>query len=88
MQPPSEPKPPEKPKKLPGFTKNQRNETMRAISLITQIAITIMITIALGVFIGRSLDNWLGTSPWLLLLFTFFGMGAAFKFIYDLSNRF
>jgi F0F1-type ATP synthase assembly protein I len=33
------------------------------------------------------LDKWLGTSPWLLLVFMFFGMGGAIKMLYELAKN-
>ena len=73
---------------IPKMTKQQRRETMQAMSLFFQIGVTMIICVMLGVFIGRFLDSALNTTPWLLLLFTFFGAGAAIKFTYDLSKRF
>lgn len=32
--------------------------------------------VLVGGFIGWTLDNWLGTEPWLLLVFFFFGIAA------------
>ena len=32
--------------------------------------------VLVGGFIGWTLDNWLGTSPWLLLVFFFLGVAA------------
>jgi ATP synthase protein I len=67
--------------------KKQRSEIMRALSLMSQIGITIIICVAVGVLLGKFLDNLLGTSPWLLLVFTLFGSGAAFKSIFDIAKR-
>lgn len=41
------------------------------------IAIEMLVALAFGVGIGVLLDNWLGTSPWILIVFSFLGMGAA-----------
>ncbi|NLV86096.1 MAG: AtpZ/AtpI family protein [Clostridiales bacterium] len=43
--------------------------------------------VLIGVFLGRFLDNLLGTSPWLLLLFSLLGAGAAFKTLLDLGQK-
>jgi len=64
-----------------------RGEIMRALSQLSQIGITIIVCILIGVFVGRYLDSLLGTTPWLLLIFSFSGAGAAFKFLIDLSKR-
>jgi ATP synthase protein I len=33
----------------------------------------IVVAVAIGFFIGYNLDKWLGTTPWLMLLFVVFG---------------
>ena len=42
-----------------------------------RIAIEILAAIAVGVGIGIALDAWLGTKPWLLILFCILGFGGA-----------
>ena len=72
---------------MSGDNKKQRGEFVRGLSLLSQIGITVLICVAMGILLGRFLDNKLGTSPWLLLVFTLLGSGAAFKSIYDISKR-
>ena len=67
--------------------KEDRKEIRRALSFWMQIGPTIIACVAIGVFIGRLLDNLLGTSPWLLLVFTVLGAAAGFKSIIDLANK-
>jgi ATP synthase protein I len=70
-----------------GNKKPQSNEFARALALLSQIAITIIACIAIGIFAGWYLDHLLGTSPWLILIFTFLGIGAAFKSILDFAKK-
>ena len=72
---------------MPRNNKDDRREFLRGISYLTQIAVNIIVCVAIGVFLGRFLDSLLGTSPWLLLVFSLFGVAAAFKSIYDLSKK-
>lgn len=74
--------------KIPKVPPKQRKEILRALSMFSQIGITMVVCIVMGVFLGRFLDNWLGTTPWMLLIFAFLGAGAAFKSVYDMSKRF
>jgi len=67
--------------------KQQRNEFARALSVLSQIGITIIACIAVGIFLGWYLDSLLGTSPWLLIIFTFLGIAAAFKSIFDFAKK-
>ena len=63
-----------------------RKQAANGLALGAQIAFTIIICIALSIFLGVWLDNRLGTSPVFLLIFIFVGIAAAFKAMYDLIN--
>ncbi|MCL2704474.1 MAG: AtpZ/AtpI family protein [Defluviitaleaceae bacterium] len=67
--------------------KNDRGEFLRGITFLSQLGITITACILVGVFLGRWLDDTFGTSPWLLLLFTFLGIAASFMSIFDMARR-
>jgi len=60
---------------------------MRALTFLSQIGITILACVAVGILLGRFLDSLLGTSPWLLLVFTLLGIAAAFKSILDIAKK-
>ena len=76
------------PKNKKKLSKKQRKEVMRAVSQMTQIAVTVIACVVIGVFLGSFLDRLFGTSPWLLIVFSLLGVGAAFKSLYDLHKRF
>lgn len=40
-----------------------------------------------GFAIGYGLDMWLGTSPWLKIIFLIVGFGAGFKNVYDDTRK-
>lgn len=63
-----------------------RNETARALAQFSHIGVVVAASIFISVMIGRFLDRQLGTSPWLLLLFSILGVGAAFKSLIDISS--
>lgn len=44
-------------------------------------------SVLIGLGIGFALDRWLGTSPWLLLLFLGFGFAAAIRSLLRFANR-
>ena len=62
------------------------SETLKAIAGFSQIGITIVASVLIGVLMGRFLDKVFGTSPWLLLVFSLLGAGAAFKLIFNFSK--
>jgi len=67
--------------------KQQGDGFIRALSFLSQIGVTIIACIAVGILLGRVLDTLLGTTPWLLLAFTLLGVMAAFKSIFDIAKK-
>ena len=75
---------------MAGDDKGQRgkgSEFTRALTVLSQIGITIIACVAIGIFLGRFLDNLLGTTPWLTIVFILLGIAAAFKSIFDFSKK-
>ena len=44
--------------------------------------LSFVIAVVLGWWIGRTLDSWTGTSPWLAIVFTGFGLAAGALNVY------
>ena len=55
----------------------QSAASMSGAAVGFRIAVEILAAIGIGVLIGLVLDDWLGTKPWLLILFCILGFGAA-----------
>ena len=72
---------------MPHDDKPQKNEFVRAMAFFVQISVTIIACIAVGIFLGWLLDRLLGTTPWLLMVFSFLGVGAAFKSIFEFAKK-
>lgn len=66
---------------------NENRDILRAIALFTQLGLSMAACVFVGVLAGKLLDRWLGTSPWLLVLFSLIGGAAAFKVMYDIVIR-
>lgn len=45
------------------------------------------VCVALGWGIGYWLDGWLGTQPWLMLVFLLLGVAAGFKALITTANK-
>ena len=50
----------------------------RQLARLSTIGVALVAATAIGLGIGYGLDRWLGTSPWLTMLFTLFGIAAGF----------
>ena len=64
-----------------------RNEALRGLAKISQIGLTMVSCVVVGVFLGYMLDRWLGTEPWLLLVLLLLGIAAGFKSVYRLIKE-
>lgn len=64
----------------------KNNETLRALSYFSQIGVTMAASVLVGVLLGKYLDRLLGTTPWLLLIFSLLGVGAAIKSIFNMPR--
>lgn len=53
---------------------NPRRPDFRRLAELSSIALILPSSIAVGLFFGYFLDRWLGTAPWLLLIFTVLGI--------------
>ena len=51
---------------------------LRQLARLSTIGISLVAATAIGLLIGYGLDWWLGTGPWLTMLFTLFGIAAGF----------
>ncbi|MGI6425227.1 MAG: AtpZ/AtpI family protein [Tepidanaerobacteraceae bacterium] len=73
--------------KHPDGNKGSRNrETLRALAYFSQIGITMAASVLVGVLMGKYLDTLLGTSPWLVLIFSLLGVGAAIKAMFNIPK--
>ena len=52
------------------------NERSAGLGFAVKIGVDIVAAIVVGVVIGLLLDNWLGTKPWLLIVFFILGAAA------------
>ncbi|MEE8623068.1 MAG: AtpZ/AtpI family protein, partial [Alphaproteobacteria bacterium] len=59
-----------------------RKAPMSGLGLALRIGIELVAPLAVGVGIGWLLDDWLGTGPWLMVVFFFLGAGAGFLNVY------
>ena len=69
-------------------TTTDRSEKGRVLSLAFRVALEIVSAVAIGVCIGWLLDSWLGTTPWLMVVFIVLGFAAGILNVYRLATGF
>ena len=57
------------------------------LGLAFRIGVELVSALAVGVAIGYGLDLWLGTKPWLMIVFFFLGAGGGILNLYRAVNR-
>lgn len=62
--------------------KNDRKQLLQALSLVSTLGFMLVIYISVGLFLGYWLDQWIGCSPWGILIGAFLGVVSGFRAIY------
>jgi ATP synthase protein I len=68
-------------------TGKEKRELLQTLGTLSTVGISVVVAIAIGVFIGLKLDKWLGTDPWFFFIFLFFGIAAGFRNIYIMTGK-
>jgi ATP synthase protein I len=68
---------------VPGDSAGGNHNTADAMRL----AMDLVISVVIGMGIGLMLDRWLGTKPWLMLIFLIFGVAAGFRNFYLFAGK-
>ena len=55
--------------------------------LVGRIAAGVILPILLGLYLGKRLDDWLGSAPWMTLLLLMLGVAAWFGWLYKTSTE-
>jgi ATP synthase protein I len=69
-----------------GDTEVSRSRAFFRAARFASVGLEMGIAVAIGAGLGHLLDRWLGTTPWLLLVFLLFGVAAGFKGLHDASR--
>ncbi|MDP3386765.1 MAG: AtpZ/AtpI family protein [Eubacteriales bacterium] len=66
---------------------NNKIKIFQNLALVSQIGIMMIVPIVIGLFIGKFLDEKLGTGYVFLFIFLVIGVGAAFINLYKIGMR-
>ncbi len=64
-----------------------KKELFRILGYLSTVGLAMAFSIAIGALIGHYLDGKFGTNPWLLIIFTCFGIAAAFKNLHMMYKK-
>ncbi len=64
-----------------------RRQLYKSLGFLSSLGISMVAATIIGLAMGYYLDRWLGTSPWLTMLFLAFGIAAGFRNLFVLTNR-
>lgn len=65
----------------------EKRSLLLTLGTLSTIGISVVVAIAIGVYVGLQLDKWLGTQPWFFFIFLFFGIVAGFRNIYIMAGK-
>jgi len=64
-----------------------RRQLIKSLGFLSGVGISLVAATFIGLAMGYYLDRWLGTSPWLTLVFLGFGIVSGFRNVYILTER-
>ncbi len=64
-----------------------KQQLIKSVGFLSGVGISLVASTLIGLIMGYYLDRWLGTAPWLTLLFLGFGIVAGFRNIFILTRR-
>ncbi len=68
--------------------REQRAVKTRKLALLSTVGLMFPCSIGVGLVFGYHLDRWLGTGPWLLMLFALLGIAAGFINLFKVVSKF
>ncbi|MFC2146562.1 AtpZ/AtpI family protein [Acidobacteriota bacterium] len=65
----------------------KKDQDKKNLAAYSSVGIMFPVSIALGAAMGYMLDKWLNTDPYLLVIFTLYGVAAGFWNLYKVTKR-
>lgn len=63
-------------------------DSLHSALAVGSVGIEMAVAIGFGWWIGSSLDEWLGTGPWLMYVFLVLGIAAAFRGLWRTARKY
>jgi ATP synthase protein I len=66
---------------------SKKDEDKKKLAAYATVGLMFPASIAVGAAMGYFLDKWLNTAPYLLVIFTLYGVAAGFWNLYKVTKR-
>lgn len=60
----------------------------KGLAMLASMGIAMVVSTFIGLVMGIYLDKYLGTKPWLTIIFLIFGIAAGFRNIYEMTRKY
>ncbi|MCL1843603.1 MAG: AtpZ/AtpI family protein [Defluviitaleaceae bacterium] len=70
------------------MSKEDKRSFFRAMGYMSQLGLSAVSCVVIGIFIGWFLDGRFGTEPLFIMIFSILGCLSAFKAMYDIAKKF
>jgi len=60
---------------------------LRSLGFLSSVGISMVAASFIGLYIGIYLDEWLGSKPWMTIIWLVIGIAAGFRNIFILTRR-
>ena len=64
-----------------------KRQLYKSLGFLSSVGICMVASTFIGLAMGYYLDKWLGTNPWMTLIFLGFGIVSGFRNIFILTER-
>jgi ATP synthase protein I len=64
-----------------------KRQLFKSLGFLSSVGISMVAATLIGLAMGHYLDKWLGTEPWLTLIFLLLGIVSGFRNIFILTSR-
>jgi len=66
---------------------DKKDKEKKNLAAYSTVGLMFPVSIAVGAGMGYMLDKWLNTAPYLLVIFTLYGVAAGFWNLYKVTKR-
>jgi ATP synthase protein I len=66
---------------------DDRRQLFRSLGFLSSVGISMVAASFIGLYIGIYLDEWLGSKPWMTIIWLVIGIAAGFRNIFIMTRR-